>query len=54
MRNPVIERILKDMKKDPWYIKLRRWYRVEMWCVRAMGFKKYAKHNLKRLFKKKK
>jgi len=31
MRSKVLERILDEMDKDPWYIKLRRNIRVHVW-----------------------
>lgn len=33
MRSKVIERTLKEMELDPWYVKLRRWFRLEIWVI---------------------
>lgn len=30
-RSPVIQQILDETEKDPWYIKLKRWYRLQRW-----------------------
>lgn len=32
-RSPVLQRILDEADKDPWYIKLRRWYRIQKWVL---------------------
>ena len=32
-RSPVVERLFEEMKDDPWYIKLKRWYVVEKWVL---------------------
>lgn len=48
MRSPVVDRIIKQMKNDPWYVKLKRWMVVEMYCVKRLGLVKY----IKGLFKK--
>ena len=43
MRSPVVDRIMKKMKNDPWHVKLKRWMVVEMYCVKCLGVRKYLK-----------
>jgi hypothetical protein len=31
MRSPILDNMLKDMEKDPWHVKLKRWWRVTIW-----------------------
>jgi hypothetical protein len=52
MRSPVFDRILKEMENDPWHVKLKRWIRVEIHCIKCLGFGRYLKLNIKRLLKK--
>ena len=52
MRSPVVDRILKQMENDPWHVKLKRWIRVEIHCIKCLGFGRYLKLTIKRLFKK--
>lgn len=33
MRSPVVDRILKKMEMDPWHVKLKRWYRLQIWVL---------------------
>ena len=44
MRSKVFQRVLDNMKKDPWYIKLHRWVVVELHDIKCMGIVKYIKH----------
>ena len=44
MRSKVFQRVLDNMKKDPWYIKLHRWVVVELYDIKCMGIVKYIKH----------
>ena len=46
MRSEVFQRVLDNMKKDPWYIKLHRWVMVELHDIKCMGIVKYIKHIL--------
>lgn len=32
-RSPVLQQILDETEKDPWYVKLRRWYRFQKWVL---------------------
>lgn len=38
MRSEIIQRIIEDMKKDPWHVKLRRWIRLQLWVYRCLIF----------------
>jgi predicted chitinase len=31
MRSPILDKVFKDMEKDPWHVKLKRWWRVAIW-----------------------
>jgi hypothetical protein len=31
MRNKILEELLKEMENDPWHVKLRRWWRFQVW-----------------------
>ena len=31
MRSKTVDRLLKEMENDPWYVKLARWWRVKLW-----------------------
>jgi hypothetical protein len=31
MRSPILDNMLKDMEKDPWHVKLKRWWRITIW-----------------------
>jgi hypothetical protein len=31
MRSKIIEDLLIRMESDPWHIKLRRWWRLQVW-----------------------
>lgn len=53
MRSPVLDKILKDMEKDPWHVKLKRWWRVQVWvwvCKTRFIWDLNYQHNI---FKKK-
>lgn len=43
MKSKTIQRILDEMDKDPWYIKLHRWIRIEIHVIKCLGIKKYIK-----------
>lgn len=42
-KSKVVQRILEDMEKDSWYVKLRRWVRVQFWVYRCLIFNKSKK-----------
>ena len=31
MRSKTVDRLLKEMENDPWYVKLSRWWRAKLW-----------------------
>ena len=33
MRSPIVKKILEEMDRDPWYVKLRRWFRLQRWVM---------------------
>jgi hypothetical protein len=43
MRSKTFQRILDKMDKDPWYIKLHRLIRIEIYVFKCLGIKKYIK-----------
>ena len=53
MRSKVFQRIMDEMDKDPWYIKLRRWWRVEVWTWKCLTRKYWDKSYQGYIFKKK-
>lgn len=49
MRNPVFQKVLDDAAKSPWYVKLKRYVRIEIHCVKCLGIKRYLRLKLKKL-----
>ena len=43
MRSKTAQRILDKMEKDPWWVKLRRWFRIELHIIKCLGIVKYFK-----------
>ena len=43
MRSKVAQRILDRMEKDPWWVKLKRWFMVELHIIKRLGIIKYFK-----------
>ena len=43
MRSKVFQRILDRMDKDPWWVKLKRWFVVEYYVIKHLGLIKYFK-----------
>ncbi len=33
MRSKVLQRLMNQMEKDPWHVKLKRWYNLEKWVL---------------------
>jgi len=46
MRSKTVQRILDNMGKDPWWVKLKRWFVVELHTVKCLGIVKYIKHKI--------
>lgn len=53
VRSKVVDRILKEMENDPWYIKLTRWYRLQRWVLICKSRKYWDKSYSGYIFKKK-
>jgi len=55
MRSKTIQRIMDEMDKDTWYIKLKRWIRLQTWvyiCLtRKYWDKKYEHYIFKKFIK---
>lgn len=44
VRSPVLEKILEEMERDPWHVKLKRWWRVEKFawiCLMRWEWNRY-------------
>ena len=46
MRSKTVQRILDKMDKDPWWVKLKRWFVVELHIIKCLGIVKYIKHKI--------
>lgn len=53
MRSKVIQQLLDEMKQDPWYIKLRRWFKVRQWVFVCLTRKYWDKTYSGYIFKRK-
>lgn len=49
MRSKTFQRILDEMKKDPWWVKLKRWFVVECYVIKCLGIIKYLTIKIKKL-----
>ena len=54
MRSPTIQRIMDEMEKDPWWVKLKRWIKVEWWVFKCLTRKYWDKTHQYYIFKKSK
>ena len=52
MRSHVAERILNEMEKDPWRVKLKRWWRLKCWVWLCLSRKYWDKNFSGYIFKK--
>jgi hypothetical protein len=52
MRSKTIQKILDEMEKDPWYIKLRRWLMLKLWTYKCLTRRYWDKSFSGYLFKK--
>lgn len=34
----IVQKILSDMKKDYWWVKLKRWCRLKIWILNCLIF----------------
>lgn len=53
MRSKTVERMFNEMKKDRWYVKLKRWYKVKLWTYACLTRKFWDKKFDGYIFKKK-
>lgn len=54
MRSPVVDRLMREMEQDPWHVKLKRWWRVQVWVCICLTRKYWDKNYQHYIFKKKK
>ncbi len=52
MKSKTVERLLEKMKKDPWYIKLKRWIKIQIWVYVCLNRKYWDKDFSGYIFKK--
>lgn len=48
-----INQLLEEMKTDPWYTKLKRWFRLQIWVYTCLTRKYWDKTYQHYIFKKK-
>ena len=53
MRSKVLQRLLDEMENDPWHVKLRRWWRLQVWTYTCLTRKYWDKSFEGYIFKKK-
>ena len=46
MRSETFQNILDEMEKDHWWVKLKRWLRIQVYVIKCLGIKKYIKRKL--------
>lgn len=46
MRSETFQSVLDQMKKEHWSVKLKRWFRIELYVIKCLGIKKYIKRKL--------
>jgi hypothetical protein len=51
--SPKINQLLEEMKTDPWYTKLKRWFRLQIWVYTCLTRKYWDKTYQHYIFKKK-
>lgn len=49
----ILQEAIEEMEKDPWYVKLRRWYKVRIWIYTCLSRKYWDKTYSGYIFKKK-
>lgn len=54
MRSPIVKKMLAEMDKQPWHIKLRRWLRIRIWLYICLTRKYWDKEYQHYIFKKQK
>lgn len=53
MKSPIVQKLLDEMEKDPWYVKLKRWYRIQKWVLICRTRKFWDKEYQHYIWKKK-
>lgn len=53
MRSKTVQRVLDKMDRDPWYIKFKRWFKVQIWIYKCLTRKYWDKEYQHYIFKKK-
>ena len=43
MKSKTVQRLLDEMENDPWYVKLKRWYRLKVWTYKCLTRKYWDK-----------
>jgi len=51
-RSKILQEIEDEISKDPWYIKLRRWFRLKIWTYICLTRKYWDKSYSGYIFKK--
>ncbi len=52
MESKVVQQLMDEMEKDPWHIKLRRWWRLKVWTWKCLTRKYWDKSYQGYIFKK--
>jgi hypothetical protein len=53
MKSKVVQRILDEMENDPWYVKLKRYFKIKIWTYTCLTRKYWDKSYEGYIFKKK-
>ena len=54
MRSKKVQELFDQMEKDPWYIKLRRWWYLKVWTYKCLSRKYWDKTYSGYIFRKRK
>ena len=52
MRSEILQELLDEMENDPWYVKLKRWWRLKIWTYKCLTRKYWDKTYQGYIFKK--
>ncbi len=52
MKSKIVQQLMDEMEKDPWHIKLRRWWRLKVWTWKCITRKYWDKSYQGYIFKK--
>ena len=53
-RSETVQRLLDEMEKDPWYVKLRLWWNLKVWTYKCLTRKYWDKDYQHYIFKRNK